>query len=667
MNKLSKSDKRRRVVTRAAQACGVEPLEDRMMMYGTPIPYGISYASGAVRINGGDVGESAAVSLVNGQIHATLSHTVSIQVDINTWTKFPVQDAVADYDPAVVSKVEFFGNGGNDSFTNNTSVPTTAAGGAGDDVLVGGYGDDTLSGGDDDDQLEGRGGNDSLMGGAGGDTYVFDGVSLGSDTINEAASLDTDTIDLTTLGVAPTRVNTGGYTVIGGLTLMGGATIDLSSTAPQTVMGNQLSLTLTSGTGIENLDGTGWADSIKGNDRANVIWGLSGNDSIHGGAANDSIYGGNGADVLWQDSGGGYLFGESGNDRLYAGTAATYLSGGDNDDVLTSIGGSHYDTVTGGAGLDSFWVDKEATETTPDVSADETAKGHVHRVGAFSTNAIVSGNMSVIQTPSRDRLGQNLMDPSAMNVYAKMDFSAQRLFATTGPSIDDIDQGAVGDCYFVSALAAIAKTNPDKIQQIVTDLGDGTYAVHFHQGGQDAFVRVDGELYAYSATSPVYAGLGTQGAIWAPIVEKAYAFFKNGQGTYASIAGGNGAGATPSEALGAPVTSFPTTNYATATDLLSAMRTQLLAGKAITVGGPAPLLPSTPMIQSDDPNVSTYHRGAHIYTLVSVSSDLSSVVLRNPWGTDGGGSDADPYDGYVTIPANVLFFCSGGFAAYDVA
>ena len=96
------------------------------------------------------------------------------------------------------------------------------------------------------------------------------------------------------------------------------------------------------------------------------------------------------------------------------------------------------------------------------------------------------------------------------------------------------------------------------------------------------------------------------------------------------------------------------------------MRAQLLAGKAVTVGGPAPLLPSTPMVQSDDLSVSTFHRGAHVYTLISVASDLSSVVLRNPWASDGGGSDANPNDGYVTIPANVLFFCSGGFAAYSV-
>jgi hypothetical protein len=111
-------------------------------------------------------------------------------------------------------------------------------------------------------------------------------------------------------------------------------------------------------------------------------------------------------------------------------------------------------------------------------------------------------------------------------------------------------------------------------------------------------------------------------------------------------------------------------DFATSSLFLSQMRQQWLAGKAVTVGGPAPFLPGTVMSSYDNPatnaDENTYHRGAHIYTLVSVAADLSSVTLRNPWASDGGGNDADPNDGYVTIPANVAFYCSGGFAAYNV-
>jgi hypothetical protein len=126
----------------------------------------------------------------------------------------------------------------------------------------------------------------------------------------------------------------------------------------------------------------------------------------------------------------------------------------------------------------------------------------------------------------------------------------------------------------------------------------------------------------------------------------------------------------PEEALKAPKSAFPTELFPNATAMLGAMRSLLNAGKAITVGGPAPLLPSTVMNDTDDPDTkadeNTRRRGAHVYTLISVAADLSSVVLRNPWADDGGGSDANPADGYVTIPANVLFYCSGGFGSYSV-
>ena len=36
-----------------------------------------------------------------------------------------------------------------------------------------------------------------MTGGAGNDTYAFDGRNLGTDEINEAANVDTDTLDFT--------------------------------------------------------------------------------------------------------------------------------------------------------------------------------------------------------------------------------------------------------------------------------------------------------------------------------------------------------------------------------------------------------------------------------------------------------------------------------------
>jgi Ca2+-binding RTX toxin-like protein len=60
--------------------------------------------------------------------------------------------------------------GGDDTIVNDTALPSTILGGAGNDKLLGGSAADSLSGGDGKDKLLGREGKDSLAGNAGNDT-----------------------------------------------------------------------------------------------------------------------------------------------------------------------------------------------------------------------------------------------------------------------------------------------------------------------------------------------------------------------------------------------------------------------------------------------------------------------------------------------------------------
>jgi len=41
-------------------------------------------------------------------------------------------------------------------------------------------------------------------------------------------------------------------------------------------------------------------------------------------------------------------------------------------------------------------------------------------------------------------------------------------------NINDIQQGSLGDCFFLAAVGAIAKSNPQFIHDIIHDNGDGT-------------------------------------------------------------------------------------------------------------------------------------------------------------------------------------------------
>jgi hypothetical protein len=46
-----------------------------------------------------------------------------------------------------------------------------------------------------------------------------------------------------------------------------------------------------------------------------------------------------------------------------------------------------------------------------------------------------------------------------------------------GPTIDDIDQGNTGDCYFIAALGAVAQANPDRVRKMVRRNANVSYTM----------------------------------------------------------------------------------------------------------------------------------------------------------------------------------------------
>ena len=60
----------------------------------------------------------------------------------------------------------------------------------------------------------------------------------------------------------------------------------------------------------------------------------------------------------------------------------------------------------------------------------------------------------------------------------------------TGPVAGDVNQGEIGDCYFLSSLAAFAGENPQKLVQSAVDMGDGTFTAQFMSNNKPTFVRV---------------------------------------------------------------------------------------------------------------------------------------------------------------------------------
>jgi hypothetical protein len=361
-----------------------------------------------------------------------------------------------------------------------------------------------------------------------------------------------------------------------------------------------------------------WSTTVTGTFTKLTVKGNGGNDSIkldasvtenadlYGGAGNDSITGG------------------SGNDRIFAGGGANVVDGGAGDDTIITVG-SASDTVTGGLGTDSYWMDDSSKEIVTDASVTETAAKHVHRIGSFIGGVSTTLNGGTFAEPA--------MTDKSM-VYKN--FSNLPLFSASGPSEDDINQGYIGDCWYLSSLSSVAKVSPDKIRQSVVDFGDGTYGVQFTRSGQSVFARVDGNLpswYNQAAYANVVNSNGTS-ALWVAIMEKAMTEFMGTTASYKNIDGGWMSTAYAS--LGLSTMSIYGSN---AIELAKQLGAALAANKAVTLG-----------IGSVPAGASLI--GGHAYTVDHVNKDaqgnIISITLRNPWGVDGAGNDGKN-DGYVTV------------------
>ncbi|MDF0732290.1 retention module-containing protein [Pseudomonas entomophila] len=150
----------------------------------------------------------------------------------------------------------------------------TLNGSNGDDVLLAGAGNDTLNGGNGHDVLVGGAGDDKLYGGDGDDLLIG---GPGNDLLDGGAGNDTASYASATAGV----------------------TVDLSHLGAQNTLGAG-SDTLT---GIENLIGSDYNDTLTGNDGDNLLNGGLGDDILKGGAGNDILIGGPGNDTLTGGSG----------------------------------------------------------------------------------------------------------------------------------------------------------------------------------------------------------------------------------------------------------------------------------------------------------------------------------------------------------------------------
>ncbi len=224
-------------------------------------------------------------------------------------------------------------------------------------------------------------------------------------------------------------------------------------------------------------------------------------------------------------------------------------------------------------------------------------------------------------------LGNDRPDAAAGTTYR---YTSGSLFQN-GLSTDDIDQGGVGDCYFMASLGAAAQDKPSVISNMFTNNGDGTFTVRFFKpDGSRDYVTVDRYLATNANGTARYAGWGggtnteSDNELWAALAEKAYAqvnesgwIGQDNTNSYAGISGGW------MDNVMEQITGYDTTsknaNTMTRTELVNLVN----SSKMLTVG----------FVNGTIPGVVN----RHAYTITSYDSTTGLFHLDNPWGN----SDAD--------------------------
>ena len=244
-------------------------------------------------------------------------------------------------------------------------------------------------------------------------------------------------------------------------------------------------------------------------------------------------------------------------------------------------------------------------------------------IGNLSANSTASQMTSLI---GKWFLGSDRPDTSYTYQYA-----SGSLFQN-GVSYQDVNQGSVGNCYFLAGLAATAFRTPSTIQNMFIDNGDNTYTVRFYNNGVADYVTVDRYLpttswgtfiYAHQSTSDWGKYNSVTNELWVALAEKAYAQLnesgwigQDNTNSYAGISGG-WEGAAIKQITGLNTT-YKSLNF-------DSMVTAFTSGKFMTVG-------------SKDSGVAANVAANHAYTVVGYNSSTQKFKLFNPWGVDNGSS-----------------------------
>jgi len=592
------------------------------------------------------------------------------------------------------------GNDGNDTIRGEADNDVILGGNGNDDIqgnqgqdiIAGDNDNDNIQGNEDNDVLRGNAGNDTVRGGSGADQ--IDGGdgndSLAGDTENDMISGGNglDTIEGND-GDDTLRGDNENDTVRGG----NGADFIYGGLGNDSLAGEGGNDELNGDGGNDNADGGDGNDSINGGDGNDSLLGSIGYDVIRGGTGNDTIDGGTQNDMLMGGDGNDSVSGGEGNDTVNGDAGTDRLFGGNGDDSLVALDDLYADTLRGDGGRDAFWYDASniaGSVVLGDTRLDMTAQDADNFVRASNLVSATGQPLGfAFRNFGMDRTlnGDRISNPGLTGLIYQS-FAGNPLFPQAGPKGEDIDQGMVGDCMILSSFSAIAHNTAGgdgwSIRRSIVDFGDGTYGISLANNFR---LRINADLPVDANGQLVFAKLGRENALWVPLLEKAIVYFSNWASQWGI------AGVQPNTPLNYASLDFdPRFPFDMYTYFGSANTGTILpfnsvgAGYgALASGYASPAALGTDLfsrwnsyqnvtIAIDDFNFAMGLPVDHAYTLWQVNRNaagqVTTIVIRNPWGVDGGTTnggravayqDANPNDGLITLTPAQLMVTTPGF------
>jgi hypothetical protein len=242
---------------------------------------------------------------------------------------------------------------------------------------------------------------------------------------------------------------------------------------------------------------------------------------------------------------------------------------------------------------------------------------------------------------------QNLYILDGVTAFAAYNGSKDLRDDPYGDGIDpnDVMQKGLGDCYFMAAEMALARSNPQAIENDITQNSGGSFTVKIYNNPaapRAGSTQTGWISYTFAADSILTNGWAMAGLsgdynsftgnveIWPQLLEAAW--MKLNGGTYQGISSG-----TTSDALialtGLPYTFIPLVGM-TNQQIGHSIQQELATGAPVAIGtfqdtfgkkGSFSLFPATGNVYYD-----------HAYVVESVNTDVDgnivSVTLLNPWG-----------------------------------